>query len=63
MLGIGLALLASLAWGFGDFIGGSKSRVLPVLVVIVWHRYRRPSECATAGRHRRGTGRRRAGVA
>ncbi|HEX4717365.1 MAG TPA: DMT family transporter [Thermoleophilaceae bacterium] len=35
MLGIGLALLASLAWGFGDFIGGAKSRVLPVLVVIV----------------------------
>jgi drug/metabolite transporter (DMT)-like permease len=35
MLGIGLALLASLAWGVGDFIGGSKSRVLPVLVVIV----------------------------
>lgn len=35
MLGIGLALLASLAWGVGDFIGGSRSRVLPVLVVIV----------------------------
>jgi drug/metabolite transporter (DMT)-like permease len=35
VLGIGLALLASLMWGFGDFIGGSKSRVLPVLVVLV----------------------------
>jgi drug/metabolite transporter (DMT)-like permease len=35
MLGIGLALVASLAWGFGDFIGGSKSRVLPVLAVLV----------------------------
>lgn len=35
MLGIGLALFASLMWGFGDFIGGSKSRVLPVLVVLV----------------------------
>jgi drug/metabolite transporter (DMT)-like permease len=34
VLGIALALLASLAWGFGDFIGGSKSRVLPVLVVL-----------------------------
>jgi drug/metabolite transporter (DMT)-like permease len=35
VLGIGLALFASLMWGFGDFIGGSKSRVLPVLVVLV----------------------------
>jgi drug/metabolite transporter (DMT)-like permease len=35
MLGIALALGASLAWGFGDFIGGSKSRVLPVLTVLV----------------------------
>lgn len=35
MLGIGLALCASLAWGVGDFIGGSKSRVLPVLAVLV----------------------------
>src|SRR4051812_7264169 len=35
MLGIGLALAASLCWGFGDFIGGAKSRVLPVLVVLV----------------------------
>src|SRR4051812_17821139 len=35
MLGIGLALAASLAWGVGDFIGGSKSRVLTVLSVLV----------------------------
>lgn len=35
MLGIGLALGASLCWGFGDFIGGTKTRVLPVLVVLV----------------------------
>jgi drug/metabolite transporter (DMT)-like permease len=35
MQGIGLALAASLCWGVGDFIGGSKSRVLPVLVVLV----------------------------
>jgi drug/metabolite transporter (DMT)-like permease len=35
MLGVGLALAASLCWGLGDFIGGSKSRVLPVLVVLI----------------------------
>ena len=35
MLGIALGLAASLAWGVGDFIGGSKSRVLPVLCVLV----------------------------
>jgi drug/metabolite transporter (DMT)-like permease len=35
MLGIGLALAASLCWGVGDFIAGSKTRVLPVLVVLV----------------------------
>ena len=28
------ALLASLCWGFGDFLGGMKSRVMPVLVVM-----------------------------
>jgi drug/metabolite transporter (DMT)-like permease len=28
------ALLASLAWGVGDFIGGLKSRVMPALVVM-----------------------------
>ena len=36
MLGVGLALAASLCWGLGDFIGGSKSRVLPVLVVLIY---------------------------
>jgi drug/metabolite transporter (DMT)-like permease len=35
MLGVGLALLASVMFGVGDFIGGSKSRVLPVLTVIL----------------------------
>jgi drug/metabolite transporter (DMT)-like permease len=35
MFGIGLALAASVMWGFGDFIGGSKSRVPPVLTVLV----------------------------
>src|SRR4051812_19748892 len=35
MLGIALALCASVAWGLGDFVGGSKTRVLPVLVVLV----------------------------
>src|SRR3954468_17095988 len=35
MLGVGLALAASVAWGVGDFIGGAKTRVLPVLVVLV----------------------------
>jgi drug/metabolite transporter (DMT)-like permease len=35
MLGVGLALIASFAWGIGDFIGGMKSRVLPVLTVLV----------------------------
>ena len=35
MLGVALALAASLCWGVGDFIGGSKSRILPVLVVLV----------------------------
>jgi drug/metabolite transporter (DMT)-like permease len=35
MLGVGLALAASLCWGLGDFIAGAKSRVLPVLVVLI----------------------------
>lgn len=35
MLGIGLGLGASLVWGIGDFMGGLKSRVLPLLVVLV----------------------------
>ena len=34
MLSAGLALAASLAWGFGDFLGGVKSRVLPALLVM-----------------------------
>ena len=34
MIAIALALGASLAWGVGDFIGGIKSRVLPVLTVL-----------------------------
>jgi len=28
------ALLASLAWGVGDFLGGLKSRVMPALLVM-----------------------------
>ncbi|MEA2497214.1 MAG: hypothetical protein QOJ29_5125 [Thermoleophilaceae bacterium] len=35
MLGIALGLAASLAWGVGDFIGGTKTRVMPVLAVLV----------------------------
>src|SRR4051812_18076796 len=35
MLGVGLALAASLAWGVGDFVAGSKTRVVPVLAVLV----------------------------
>jgi drug/metabolite transporter (DMT)-like permease len=35
MLAIGLALSASVMWGFGDFIGGTRSRVLPVLTVML----------------------------
>lgn len=34
MLPAGLALAASLSWGFGDFLGGLKSRVLPTLAVM-----------------------------
>jgi drug/metabolite transporter (DMT)-like permease len=34
VLSAGFALAASLAWGFGDFLGGVKSRVLPALVVM-----------------------------
>lgn len=34
MTAIALALGASLAWGLGDFLGGIKSRVLPVLTVL-----------------------------
>ena len=34
MLGIALALAASLSWGVSDFLGGLKSRTMSVLVVI-----------------------------
>ena len=34
MLAAALALGASLCWGIGDFVGGLKSRVLPVIVVM-----------------------------
>ena len=34
MLSAAFALGASLAWGFGDFLGGLKSRVMPALWVI-----------------------------
>ena len=36
MLAISLALTASLSWGFADFLGGIKSRALPVLTVILF---------------------------
>ncbi|MGH3104503.1 MAG: EamA family transporter [Gaiellaceae bacterium] len=35
MVGVVLALAASLSWGVGDFIGGVKSRSLPVLSVLL----------------------------
>jgi drug/metabolite transporter (DMT)-like permease len=35
MLGVALALLASVMFGVGDFIGGSKSRLMPVLTVLL----------------------------
>ena len=35
MLAIALALGASLSWGFGDFLGGLKSRTVHVLTVLV----------------------------
>jgi drug/metabolite transporter (DMT)-like permease len=34
VLALGLALVASVAWGAADFLGGLKSRLLPMLVVI-----------------------------
>ena len=34
MLAVALALAASVSWGVGDFVGGLKSRVLHVLVVL-----------------------------
>jgi drug/metabolite transporter (DMT)-like permease len=35
MAAIALALASSLSWGFGDFLGGLKSRSLPLLNVLV----------------------------
>ncbi|HLY94953.1 MAG TPA: DMT family transporter [Gaiellaceae bacterium] len=34
MLAPGLALVSSISWGVGDFLGGVKSRALPALVVM-----------------------------
>jgi uncharacterized membrane protein len=34
VLGVTLALSASLAWGFADYLGGVKSRVVPLLALI-----------------------------
>jgi uncharacterized membrane protein len=34
MFGIGLALTASLSWGLSDYLGGVKSRVVPLLTLI-----------------------------
>jgi drug/metabolite transporter (DMT)-like permease len=34
MLGVGLALAASLCWGVADFFGGIKSRTMPVLALL-----------------------------
>lgn len=36
MLGLALALSASLCWGVADFVGGLQSRRLPLLVVILF---------------------------
>ena len=33
-MGVLLALAASASWGFGDFLGGVKARVLPALTVL-----------------------------
>jgi drug/metabolite transporter (DMT)-like permease len=35
MLAIGLGLLSAMTWGVGDFLGGLKSRTLPLLAVLV----------------------------
>jgi hypothetical protein len=35
MLAIALALGSSLAWGVSDFLGGVKSRAVPLLAVLV----------------------------
>lgn len=34
MLGLALALAASLSWGFSDYLGGVKSRIVPLLTLI-----------------------------
>ena len=34
MLGLSLALAASLSWGFSDYLGGVKSRIVPLLTLI-----------------------------
>ena len=34
MLGIGFALAASLSWGLSDYLGGVKSRIVPLLTLI-----------------------------
>lgn len=34
MAAVALALLASVSWGFADFLGGLKSRIVPVLAVM-----------------------------
>ena len=35
MLAVALALAASMLWGVGDFLGGLKSRTLPLLGVLI----------------------------
>jgi len=35
MLAIGLSLAACLCWGVADYLGGLKSRHLPVLTVLM----------------------------
>src|SRR5436305_1880882 len=49
MLGIGLALAASLCWGVGDFIGGSKSRGLAALSALLIGFFFRAIDSASDG--------------
>jgi drug/metabolite transporter (DMT)-like permease len=35
MLAVGLALIACLGWGISGFLAGTKSRVMPVLTLLV----------------------------